>query len=495
MLLIRASPPKEKFMSKKFSALNKKIRSLTVIKLLVFAIALGMLAFSVIVFADKVAAIEPNYLFSAAIGAGAAVVFATVTLTVCYPTEKRVAKQLDKKLAMNEKVQTMVEFKDIQSDMIEIQREDTERRLSEMPKKDFKNKKAWVNLILPVLAVAMLVTSVAVPVRTKADDPNSGLENESDEWALDEWHITAVKTLIEEVKASEMVEDGKVKVVSYLETMLSDLEHIKSKSQMKQTVMSVMVKISGVTDGINTYTSVIKALRESDSESVKKYAEAIGSPADPIIESKYLALKSEFKKEELGDKLKIFASTLGIAVKNATAPEDDALFKGILEYSEALSAFDKTVSSLTDEEYDTGLTAVFENAAETVSAALNVQNANRTTTDNANNRLMIIFGISWSELPDELKYPANEEAGTTDGEYDEKDDDIVTGGGLGSGEVIYGSDDAIYDPNKGTHVNYGDVINDYDAKKAADLEERPLDDEIKEAVGDYFADLYYKQEK
>ncbi|MBR5616150.1 MAG: hypothetical protein IKW66_04955, partial [Clostridia bacterium] len=163
------------------------------------------------------------------------------------------------------------------------------------------------------------------------------------------------------------------------------------------------------------------------------------------------------------------------------------------EFSASLTAFAKTVDEFSEEENATALTRTFESAAEKMSLALSWQGINRTTTDTVNNELMSIFGIAWNELPDELKYPDNEEASTEDNEYEEKEDEIYgEDGGKGSGEVIYGSDDAIYYPKDETHVKYGDVIDEYNGQKVTDMQERPLSDELKSFIDKYFSDLYYK---
>ncbi len=468
---------------------------MTLIRYILLGIAFGIFGFAIGVFENKLSYEQTNYQMEIINGIIAFVVFTVVAFLMFFPTEKRVAKKLDGKLELGEKLQTMVEFKEQSGDIITLQREDANKRLSEVPKKSLISKHIWIDAVIMIAAIALLVASIVMPVMTKPLDAPVDPDAESDEWVLDEWHITAVKSLIEEVKASSMQEDGKSSVVTHLETMLSDLSYIKSKSQMKQTVTATMVKISAVTDGINTYTDIIRALKASSNEDVVRFAEVIGSPAAPIVESKLQEFKVSFKKETLGDRLGSFAAALDTAVKSSGKNESDALYAGLVAGALAFSEFDATVPTLTDADYENGLTAVFESSVQDISLALNAQNVNRTTTDNANNRLMVIFDIAWAELPDELKYPDNEEAGTTNEDYEEKEDDIVTGGGLGSGEVIYGSNDAVYDPNKGAHVNYGEVINDYDAQKAQELEERPLNDSMKEAIGDYFDTLYYKQEK
>ena len=309
---------------------------------------------------------------------------------------------------------------------------------------------------------------------------------------MTEWHITAVRALIEEVKSSETVEEGKTGVVETLERLLVELEPVKTKNWMKQTVIASMVKIDGVIDNINTYTALIRSMRNSSSTKIKELADAIGSPADPIVESKYQALKAGLAKEDLAEVAGNLAYALTVAVDAAKVPATDALYLALKEFSGSLIAFAEATSTLSADEATEGLTRVFETAAESISLALNQQHINRTTGDSTNNELMSIFGILWSELPDELKYPDDEEAGTTDDEYKEQEDEIINAGGKGDGEVIYGSNDAIYYPADETHVRYGDVIDEYNSQKAAALEGRPLSDELKEFIDEYFADLYYK---
>jgi hypothetical protein len=261
---------------------------------------------------------------------------------------------------------------------------------------------------------------------------------------------------------------------------------------MKQTVTAAMVEIDAVTDGINTYTALVRAMKSSTSPKLKELAEALGTPADPILESKYQALKASLEGDELKADVNSLATALSVAADAAKVAEVDPLYLALQQFSQALTAFAKTVDELGEEERGTVLMRVFESAAEQMSPALNQQGINRATTDTTNNELMSIFGIAWNELPDELKYPDDEEASTEDNEQQEQEDEVIGGGGKGSGEVIYGSDDAIYYPKDETHVKYGDVIDEYNGQKVTDMEERPLSDEIKAFIDKYFSDLYYK---
>ncbi len=478
-------------MGQRFKKLEKKIRRATIIKFSALGLSLGVLVAAVLAIAQKLMMNAPNLILCIGLGACVAIVSAFIALLLAFPTQKRIAKQLDDHLALNEKVQTMVAFQEEQGAILEIQRQDTERILSETSMKRLRRKRALLNLVLPLLACAVLATSVLMPVRAEPSNPADGENEQNDVWELTEWHITAVRALIEEVKSSETVEEGKTGVVETLERLLVELEPVKTKTQMKQTVIASMVKIDGVIDNINTYTALIRSMRNSSSTKIKELADAIGSPADPIVESKYQALKADLAKEDLAEVAGNLANALTVAVDAAKVPATDALYLALKEFSGSLIAFAEATSTLSADEATEGLTRVFETAAESISLALNQQHINRTTGDSTNNELMSIFGILWSELPDELKYPDDEEAGTTDDEYKEQEDEIINAGGKGDGEVIYGSNDAIYYPADETHVRYGDVIDEYNSQKAAALEGRPLSDELKEFIDEYFADLYY----
>ncbi|MBR2621507.1 MAG: hypothetical protein IKC97_03955 [Clostridia bacterium] len=479
-------------MSKNFEKLKTKLRLGAIIRFLAFGIALGVLTAAGFAIVQKLAAISPDPLLCIGAGIGVALVAIVVALLVAFPTEKRVAKRLDDQLSLREKVQTMIAFYGDQSAMTEIQREDTERILGTVTGKQLRRKRVWLNAVLPVLAVALLLTAFVLPVRTEGATPGGDFDGENEIWELTEWHITAVRALIDMVKSSDMVEDGKSSVVETLEKMLADLEYVTTKTHMKQTVMSAMVKIDAVTDGINTYTPLVRAMRNAASLKLKELAEAMGTPVDPIIESKYQALKASFEGETFKEDINSLAASLSVAVDAAKVAKTDALYVALQQFSESLAAFAKTVDELGEEERATALTHVFESAAEQMSVALSQQGSNRATTDTVNNELMSIFGIAWNELPDELKYSDDEEASTEDNVQQEQEDEVIGGGGKGSGEVIYGSDDAIYYPKDETHVKYGDVIDEYNGQKVTDMEERSLSDEIKAFIDKYFADLYYK---
>lgn len=479
-------------MNHNFEKIKRKFRRAATLRFALLGIASGAVVAAALVIVQKLISTEPNLLVAMAIGGAIALFVAGGLLLLCYPTEKRIARALDDRAALGEKVQTLVQFKNESSDMLEIQRQDTEELLATIPFKRMRDRHAWRRVILPLLAAVVTVTAVLLPVRTESSAPVGDVPGEEDVWQLTEWHITAVRALIEEVKASNMQQPGRESVVELLEKLLADLEYVTSKAVMKRTVMDCMVRVNAITDGINTYTLMARAMRDGGNAKVKELADAIGTPSDPLIESKYQALKASLSSDGTSETIRQFAIAISVAIETVGAPAEDALYVSLAEYSEQLVTLSQQMNEMDEREMASALSGVFDSAAERIGAALQQQGINRQTTDRVLDGLMSIFGISWNELPDELKYSNDEEAATKDEQYEEKEDELV-GGGKGNGEVIYGSDDAVYDPKQEAHVKYGDVIDEYNGQKVTDMQERPLTDEQKEFIDKYFADLYYKE--
>ena len=156
-------------MGQRFKKLEKKIRRATIIKFSALGLSLGVLVAAVLAIAQKLMMNAPNLILCIGLGACVAIVSAFIALLLAFPTQKRIAKQLDDHLALNEKVQTMVAFQEEQGAILEIQRQDTERILSETSMKRLRRKRALLNLVLPLLACAVLATSVLMPVRAELE--------------------------------------------------------------------------------------------------------------------------------------------------------------------------------------------------------------------------------------------------------------------------------------------------------------------------------------
>ena len=92
-------------------------------------VAAGLIAAGSVLLALKLSEININAGWYVLIGLGVAAIAGGVAFWVLLPTDKKVAKEIDREHALNEKVQTMVAFAGDDGDMVELQRQDAEEKL------------------------------------------------------------------------------------------------------------------------------------------------------------------------------------------------------------------------------------------------------------------------------------------------------------------------------------------------------------------------------
>ncbi|MBQ2806814.1 MAG: hypothetical protein IJF08_07165, partial [Clostridia bacterium] len=127
--------------------------------------SLTLAVFSVlfVLYRRMIIALSP--LLSAAIALGAGLVLWAVLFAVLFPYQKRLARKLDRELGLREGVQTMLAFADRQDDMMQLQREQTNRRLLETPIKRLRIRHVWSCIVCFALAICMSVTAFAIPAK------------------------------------------------------------------------------------------------------------------------------------------------------------------------------------------------------------------------------------------------------------------------------------------------------------------------------------------
>jgi hypothetical protein len=158
------------------------------------------------------------------------------------------------------------------------------------------------------------------------------------------------------------------------------------------------------------------------------------------------------------------------------------------EVSIALLAFTVKLAALESVNED-AVASLMTEAEEALNAALYIQATNEEVEDDTIYTLLSIFGIKASEVPEHIFNDPDDPRGEED--YEPEDDpDQIHAGGLGSGEMIFGSDDTIYDPDREAYVTYGEVIGDYYAKISELLVDGKLPAELEDALSDYFAILF-----
>ncbi len=463
-------------MGKGFQKFKRKLRTGAIIRACLFGISLGVIAVAALWLVAKMTATDPDFLRYAFVGGSVAVLGFGLMFILLLPTNRRVARKLDNTLSLGEKVQTMLAFRNDTGDMAALQRADTDRILAETPKKRVKGAYTWLFMLFPVLACLCFVGTIMVPAKEPPAPPPAVDNN----FSITPWQEQALRDLIEKVKTSDMEETPKEGVVKQLESLQIKLKNIKKESVMKETVIATIEAIHEVVSEHNTYDLIASAMFNSPSSSIQDLGDAVNA-LKPLLVGEWMNTVGETVKTEPAN-----AATLATGIRQAlTLSMVDTANEVYAVLNELADALVAVTEKTTTEEMD----ALMTDAEDALNNALHIQATNEEVEDDTIYTLLSIFGIKASEVPEHIFNDPDDPR--AEGDYEPEDDmDQIHSGGLGSGEMIFGSNDTIYDPDKGTYVTYGEVIDGYFAKITELLVDGNLSPELEEMLSDYFAFLF-----
>lgn len=475
-----------------FIKLKKKSLIAAIIISIVVGVFSALFAVGVVMLSVKLSANKLAWYFYLIIGIGGCLLSGGITFLFIRPTDKSVAKRLDNEYGLNERTQTMLEFKEQDSAMLRLQREDAEARLKNLPKKKFSLpvvksllKKTWQYIVVAVLGISFFLAGAIVPSRY--------VPPFSDNFTYDDWEASALEQLIEDIKNSQTEDKVKLPVVESLTLLNEELKTTTLKSEMKVKVKACASTIDEAVILANSYRAVAEALNYYNE--LNDFKNALVKAADSYKNEYKITSISEVdsraKNAESGirDALEAYVNAFEseVAAMTEVAAIKDKVVTFLTPYNEALSEdilieyklFDKlkedqlyaVMSTYSAELGNKTLLYQYQStslsyAKEIVSASnsnyvsnasklLTTQVYNRMIDELALNTLSDLFGVS--VYPEDLSLSDN-----SDG--DGSSDNPSQGGALGDEDVIYGGDDAIFDPDSNTHVQYGKVWNTYMAR-------------------------------
>ena len=446
------------------------------IRAVLFGLSLGAMTLAVLWLLDKMSATDPNLMGYALPAAVVAAVGLIVMLLILLPTKKRIARRVDKHLALGEKVQTMLAFRKDESPMAQLQRMDTDRILQETPRRKVKGVCTWLFVVIPVVACLSVVGTILVPAK-QPPEPPPVVENN---FSMTPWQEQALKDLIEKVKTSDMESEPKEGVVKQLESLLIKLKSIRKEGAMKEAVISCIEGIHKVVSTHNTYDLIAEAMFASPSDSIGDLGGAVNSLQSLLIGEWMNTTKTALLEKNETATVLATGITRALTLSNVEAENEVHI---------ALMAFTLQLTALGEDASEEEIGTVFAEAEQALNSALFLQATNEDVEDDTIYTLLSIFGIKASEVPEHVFNDPEDPRGEEDYEPDD-DLDHINSGGLGSGEMIFGSNDTIYDPDSESYIPYHEVIDGYYARITELLVDGNLPHELEEALTDYFAILF-----
>ncbi len=466
-----------------FRKFKNKIWTSVILRAVLAGVSVGVIAVAVQWLLSKLTAGQPDFLKFGLIGGGLALLVGGALVALWLPTDKRVAKRLDRKLELDEKVQTMIAFKNDESEMAVLQRSDTQRILMETPSKKARNKSAWLVTILPVLACICMVVTILVPAQA-ADDPNK-IDNTS--WLLNVYDEQKLKDLIEYVRTSNMQNEPKQEIVTELEDLLTELRDVKKKVEMQDTVVLTINDIHRIAKVCDTYSAITNAMQKTPSESVVRLGAVIASLDANVLTGHFEELFTTLNVENKTEVATVMASGIRQALTASKETSENALYKALEDFAADLEGMKNDISEV-------DLKAMLKEAEAAIALAIKQPGIDIGVEKYTINRLMAIFGIPKSQIPEGVLESFGSEITGKPTKPEEEDEEKSNFGGLGNGELVFGSDDTVYDPELEEYVPYGEVLKKYQVIITEYISDGTMSAEVEEMINDYFAILFRKTE-
>ena len=262
-----------------FISFKKKILKELLIKALMISLGISLVSFGILFILNKFSIINLNIFLIIGISLLAFILIFVFVYFVFKPSDDKIARRLDHTLGLNEKVQTMIAFKDDDNFIVELQREDTNEKLKNTPLKLVRYKISIFAIVVMVLGLGATIASVSVPVKTEGVVPN---EPEEPSYTLTEKQIMKIRELITYVNNSKMLDTTKEAYVEELYRLISLLEASTKESEMKQNVLSSISQILLYMKTVNTNIELGDLLKKIEPEVISIKLNTIDSESDKI---------------------------------------------------------------------------------------------------------------------------------------------------------------------------------------------------------------------
>lgn len=510
-------------MKNNFKKLKSHFLMLAIIKSAICGVAVALIAVSAVFLGFKLSAQILNPVFYVIIALAAFAAVGALTFLILRPTDKSVARALDKDYNLNERVQTSLEFENDKSAISAMQRDDAEEKLSGLKLKRPSFKKNWHYLALAVLAAAAIIVSAIIPARTV---PAEVLPQDRP-YVLTEIQRRTVLELIDEINAADLSDELKTDAVEPLYGLLdenSGLPTVKTVGEMNIMVDEAIIALSDVLEGGLSYAPlsvqmgsagyvyVVRTLRRGAAvyadrplishENFVDFTQKLDELVDSMVAvnlnqyyEKLITTKNDSEEngeteetdsaEELRAKLAEIANGMAAVLERSEFNEQDKLYAALDSFAGAINE-----TANTDKDLNAALESAMNDSALTIGEALAPQTYRLGINRYIDIRLWKAFDMEIKPIPvrftDNYEYDENGSLGpnTNPGEGENQD------GGYGTGDSKYGSDDKVFDPYTGEYVPYGELMERYYAIAQEYLNTDSLTEEQKAAVREYFQVLY-----
>lgn len=485
-------------MNEQMKRFRKKLYVEAGIQCLLDGFVAGLLTTSLFLLFIKKASLPISYLGAILFGVAAFVLSFGIRFWMLRPTEKRIAARLDNDFHLNEKVKTMVHYKDSENEMVIVQREQTNRILSSFSPKQLTIRIALLSLIFTFVSGGTFAYSVMTPKRQvekpgfveenpedKVDELISLLEHSRIDEVIKNKLLEILYRVLEVLQSEEATKDEKIAVIDEaIEKVIDIIEHDLSKNLIGQAL-----QLYDLTERLG------QAIEQANQE---KLNEALEEMKQSILSLSGVGQKTL---------LKTIATTIQDAIDPLVPkefPENDELYAVLKNFANAvkrcgIKVYNESSKPTLIEDvistFEQGKKEIWEalehqlSAQEMCEEVIQILQQLRNQLENPNPP---------SETPDQggdstsgsgQNQPKPSEG--TSGQPSSGDDENPDGDGGEFDGVQYAGNETVLDKDSNTNVEYGELIDAYYQYIVSVMEDYPVDGELTQLLNDYFYQLYY----
>ncbi|MBQ9130176.1 MAG: hypothetical protein IJX59_05380, partial [Clostridia bacterium] len=278
-----------------------------------------------------------------------------------FPTKKRTARRMDE-LGLKERASTMLEFKDCDSTMARLQREDACAHIAALRSRQMKLRFSGRIAALSLCLLLLTAGVFALP----HDLLSFGREANAE--TMDEEQQQIIKDLIdklrEEVEKSPLDEEIKDQIDEIVDRLEEDLKDTDSALDQAGKVEDAKNEISDLLDKELSKNSIGKALQQY--EITKNTGDAVVG-ADPTqLKSAFADLENKINQEK--DQKDELSKTINRALGESGVKAGDPLYDAFDALSSDLAALDSAKESFSED-----LKQVFADAYDRIAPLLEKQ--------------------------------------------------------------------------------------------------------------------------
>ena len=492
-------------MNGRFLRFKRKFRFIGITKSILLGLFFGFVAGGVFLLLSKREIIPFEERLYLPIAIGVFVFFSATLYLVFRVSTSRAASRVDEVLSLDEKVQTMIQYRKQNETIVMLQRADTENTLAAANRGLIKFKFWWLFVLLALIGAAFFVYAYTYEI---PEDPPE-IEEEVP-FKITALQIAAMEELIRYVDNSEMELVYKEVISASLKVLLEDLK-IADTQKKKEVALKMAVDIMHkATSDSSSAAEILTALSNAEEKSVKNFAKQInyydwksedGAELDGAIamfRAAFVHLEASVNNPDME---KVSTETAALLEKTGKDISTALLVSGISKDDSLYSVLSKLTNSNEEENGIYGI-AVISTLVSTkgYSAAQNMLDKSfedakgdffesllqmKTNSEVGEFALLKVSDLFDYDIPP-FERPKFEEGGSkydpsgSDGEDTDADINI---------KENFGSDDLVLDPDSGEYVPYKELYSKRNEKMLDMIKNGDYTPEQKEAIQKYFSML------